>query len=192
MNYSPLDSFLLKGFFTTLTVQDLQNDGLLRNPEYNDKERKDHDLFVAISDNIRSSSLEMRRYFRMLYVYENLVRQFIIDRFTEEDGENWFDKRASRDMKKSFEKRKKAEEKNKWHIGRNKHPIFYLDFGDLALLIINNWKVFSDFFPDQSWIKTRISETERSRNIIAHTNRLDADEGVRLEMHLRDWISQIG
>ena len=29
-------------------------------------------------------------------------------------------------------------EKNQWHTGRNEHPLFYMDFGDLALLIINH------------------------------------------------------
>lgn len=187
-----MESFLLKGFFNSLLVQDMRNKGLLRKPEYNDDEKKDHNLFVSVSDNIRTSSLEMRRYYRILFVFENAVREFLINTFEEEDGENWFDSRSSRDMRDKFEKRKEQEKKNEWHTGRNKHPIYYLDFGDLALLIKNHWKLFEDFFPDQAWIESRISDTERTRNIIAHTNELSAEEGVRLEMHLRDWISQIG
>ena len=61
-----------------------------------------------------------------------------------------------------------------------------------ALLIINHWRVFDDFFPDQAWVTSRIKDTERTRNVIAHTNELPAEEGARLEMHLRDWIKQVG
>ena len=95
-------------------------------------------------------------------------------------------------MIEKLDKRKRSEEKNQWHTGRNQHDLFYMDFGDLALLIINHWDVFVDYFPDQAWVTSRVSDCERTRNVIAHTNELAADEGARLEMHLRDWIKQIG
>ena len=36
-------------------------------------------------------------------------------------------------MKKKVEQRREMEQKNQWHAGRNREPIFYLDFGDLVL-----------------------------------------------------------
>jgi hypothetical protein len=135
----------------------------------------------------------MQKHFRLLFVFENLVREFIDTTFKDAgDGDTWFDKRATSDMKKKVEDRKKSEEKNQWHVGRNQHPLFYLDFSDLSLLITNHWAVFKDFFPEQGWITSRIKESERTRNVIAHTNELAAEEGLRLEMHLRDWINQVG
>jgi hypothetical protein len=77
-------------------------------------------------------------------------------------------------------------------VGRNEHPVYYLDFGDLGLLIINHWTVFKDFFDGgQAWVQSRIGEAERTRNVIAHTNTLAAEEGERLEIYLRDWIKQV-
>ena len=183
---------MLKGLFTSHCIKDLQIKGLLRTPIYTAEERKEHDLFVSCPEKIRSGSLQMQRFYRILYVFENLVREFIGSTFTEIDGDQWFDKRATRDMKKTYETRKKNEEKNQWHVGRNEHPIFYLDFSDLSLLITNNFEIFKDFFPDQAWVSSRIKGSERSRNVIAHTNDLAAEEGLRLEMYLRDWIKQIG
>ena len=134
----------------------------------------------------------MQKYFRMLYVFENLVRDFIDSTLSEIDGEKWFDKKSTKDMRDKVSSRKISEEKNQWHVGRNEHPLYYLDFSDLSLLITNHWEVFKDFFPDQGWVTSRIRESERTRNVIAHTNDLPAEEGSRLEMHLRDWIKQIG
>ena len=134
----------------------------------------------------------MQKYFRLLYVFENIVRDFVDSTFSEIDGDNWFEKRSTRDMKNKLENRQKSEENNQWHVGRNEHPLFYLDFSDLSLLITNHWGVFKDFLPDQAWVTSRIKESERTRNVIAHTNDLPAEEGARLEMHLRDWIKQIG
>ena len=187
-----LDSFMLKGVFSTYCIKDLQTKGLLRLPTYDNQEKKDHDLFAVASENIRTSSLIMQRYFRILYVFENSVRDFIQNTFQEIDGDDWFTTRSNRDMKTKLEKRKDSESKNQWHTGRNEHPIFYMDFGDLSRLIINHWNVFQDYFPDQAWVTSRISDSERSRNVIAHTNTLASEEGQRLEMHLRDWINQIG
>lgn len=187
-----ISDFGLKGIFASCCVKDLQTSGLLRNPEYNKQERKDHNLFVTASEKIRSGSFQMQRYYRILYVFENLVREFINNTLSEIDGDNWFDKRSNKSMQEKLEKRKSNEEKNQWHTGRNQHPLFYMDFSDLDLLIINNWDIFGDYFPDQAWIMSRIKETERTRNVIAHTNELAAEEGARLEMHLHDWIRQIG
>lgn len=190
-----LNDFFLRGLFSAHAIRDMQTSGLLRTPSYSEQERKDHDLFVTAAESIRQGSRQMQRYYRILYIFENIVREFITNTFSGPDGpddENWFDKRATRPMKDKFDRRRASEQKNQWHVGRNEHPIYYMDFGDLALLIINHWDVFGDFFPDQAWVTSRISEAERTRNVIAHTNQLPAEEGARLEMHLKDWIKQIG
>ena len=187
-----INDFTLKGIFGAYCIRELQTSGVLRSPDKSVADNKDHDLFVTASEKIRFGSIQMQRYYRMLYVFENLVREFISNTFTDEDGEDWFDKRANVAMKKKLTSRKADEVSNQWHTGRNEHPLFYMDFGDLALLIINHWGVFSDFFPDQAWVASRVKDSERTRNVIAHTNELPAVEGARLEMHLRDWIKQVG
>ena len=187
-----INDFMLKGIFTSYCIRDLQTAGLLRTPVYTTEERRELDLFVSCPGKIRYGSLQMQNNFRLLYVFENLVRDFIDSTFSEIDGDNWFAKRSTHDMRDKLTTRKKSEENNQWHVGRNEHPLFYLDFSDLSLLITNHWDVFKDFFPDQAWVTSRIKESERTRNVIAHTNDLPAEEGARLEMHLRDWIKQIG
>jgi hypothetical protein len=128
----------------------------------------------------------------LLFVFENLVRELVVSTFSDLDGPDWFDKRASSDMKRKVEQRKLSEERASWHVGRNAGEVFYLDFGDLGLLIANHWAAFREFFETQAWVSSRILEAERTRNVIAHTNVLDEDEGLRLEMHIRDWIRQVG
>jgi len=134
----------------------------------------------------------MQRCYRILYAIENLVRDFVKDTLSEKDKDKWFEKRASTTMRKKVADRKAAEVKNQWHAGRNEGDEFYLDFGDLGLLIINHWEVFADLVPDQVWVTSRMQEAERSRHVIAHTNVLPIEEGNRLEQILRDWIRQLG
>jgi len=187
-----LNDFAFRGLLAAHAIEDLRAAGLLRTPAVTADERREQDLFAPLSDTIREGSLQMQRYYRILYAYENFVREFISSRFEELDGADWFDRRATTAMKRKVEERRQAEIKNQWHIGRNEHPLFFLDFGDLGLLIINHWDCFKDFFPSQSWVTSRLQDAERTRNVIAHTNLLAAEEGHRIEMYLRDWIKQIG
>jgi hypothetical protein len=189
---SQINDFVFTGILASHCVLDLQARGLLRTRIGTPDERREQDLFAPVPERIRGGSLQMQRWYRILFVFENLVRDFVITRLSELDGENWFDGRATADMKKKVEDRRKKEEKNQWHAGRNKQPIYYLDFGDLGLLITNHWAVFKDFFDNQAWIVSRIQDAERTRNVIAHTNILASEEGLRLEMYLSDFVRQIG
>lgn len=187
-----INDFVFTGILASHCVRDLQTRGLLRSPARTPEERREQDLFAPVPEAIRGGSIQMQRWYRILFVFENLVRDFIITRLAELDGEDWFDKRASATMKKKVGDRQKDEQKNQWHVGRNKQPIYYLDFGDLGLLITNHWDVFKDFFDNQAWIISRIQDAERTRNVIAHTNLLSSEEGERLEMYFRDFLRQIG
>lgn len=187
-----VDNFVFRGIMAGHAIRDLQGSGLLRVPASTPEENRDHDLFASVAEKIRSSSKLMQSNYRVLYAFENSIRELLMSVFTEADGLDWFDKRANADMRKKYESRRKSEETNAWHSGRHNHPLFYLDFADLALLITNHWDLFKALFPDQGWVNSRIKDTERTRNVIAHTNELPSTEIARMEMHLRDWIAQVG
>ncbi|MDP9051288.1 MAG: Swt1 family HEPN domain-containing protein [Acidobacteriota bacterium] len=187
-----LKQFVFKGLLGKHAIQDMQATGVLHRPEVTQADRQQGDLFVSVQESIRGASLQMQSAYRLLFILENIVRDLISTRFAEPDGPDWFDDRATTQMKAKVEQRKQQEEKNQWHAGRNKESIFYLDFGDLSRLITSNWTIFEDLLPNQSWVQSRLDEAERSRNVIAHTNILSSDEVARLEMYLRDWIKQIG
>ena len=70
--------------------------------------------------------------------------------------------------------------------------IGYTLFGNLAQIIINDWEDFSDLFPDQHWVSSRLNDLELSRNIIMHTSTLPEIEVDRIESIARDWIRQVG
>lgn len=190
MSRSPAE-FVFRGLLARHAVQDMREQGVLRMPASTAAELREHDFYAPVPEAIRTGSSAMQRNYQMLFVFENLLRDFISQRFTEIDGEEWFDSRTTSSMRQRVTDRKDKEQRNQWHIGRNEHPIFYLDFGDLGLLIINHWTVFKDFFDTQAWVQSRIQEAERTRNVIAHTNVLAAEESERLELYLRDWMRQV-
>jgi hypothetical protein len=186
-----MNDFVFTGIMASHCIRDLQSQGLLRSPAVTAEERREQDLYAAVPGSIREGSIQMQRWYRMLFVFENVLRDFLTTRFTEIKGDDWFEACATNPMKTKVKERKEREEKSQWHVGRNQQPLYYLDFGDLGNLIKNNWDVFKDFF-DQTWILSRIDEAEKTRNVIAHTNILSSEEGQRLELYLRDVLKQIG
>ena len=185
-----LRDLVFRGILARHAVEELQTAGLLRTPLTTTLEREEHDLFAPVPEAIRNASQQMQRCYRVLFAFENSVRDLIATRFQEEDGEEWFAKRATSEMMRKAQQRKEQEEKNHWHPGRHEHPLYRIDFADLGLLIMNHWDLFKDFFPNQAWMTSRFHEAERSRHVIAHTNLLAADEVRRLEMYFRDWLNQ--
>lgn len=131
--------------------------------------------------------------YQLFYLLENSIRHFILSIFESEyPSGDWWDKRMSSRIRTNVEKRKKKEEENRWHASRGDHPLFYTDFKDLRNIILDNWDIFRNFFPDQFWIGSRLKELELSRNIIAHNNPLPRKEVKRIELYFQDWIKQIG
>ena len=108
-------------------------------------------------------------------------------------GEKWWSQPevVSNDIKREVERRKALEGANRWHYKRGSHEIFYTDFGDLSLIIGNNWKEFKPLFPSLRWIQAKLEEVELSRNIVAHNNPLPKREFDRIDMVLGDLQKQL-
>lgn len=134
----------------------------------------------------------MQHNYRLVFVFENVLRELISSRLSEVEGTDWFSKCASAKLKQKVQNRQQNEQRNAWHPGIDREDIYYLDLADLNQLISDTWEHFGDFFPSPAWIESRIVEVARSRNVIAHTNLLTAEESRRIEMYLRDVLKQVG
>ncbi|MFI5270099.1 MAG: Swt1 family HEPN domain-containing protein [Chloroflexota bacterium] len=141
---------------------------------------------------IRRSAMQALPGYLAFFCLENAVRELVNERMTENHSAAWWSTLASADIRKRVGTRQSKEGKDRWHIKRGKHEIYYTDFGDLRLIILNNWADFEDLFPDQNWVISRLGELEASRNIIAHSNTLDERELARIKLYLKDWTKQVG
>jgi hypothetical protein len=141
---------------------------------------------------IRGNAMKSLPAYLAFFCLENSVRELVADRLSENHGSNWWDECSNSSMRSRVQSRREKEGENRWHVRRGEHEIYYTDFGDLKLLITNNWADFEDLFPDQNWISSRLDELEASRNIIAHSNLLEEREVERIRLYLSDWIRQVG
>ena len=142
--------------------------------------------------NRRNDALEMARLYAILHAFENEVRSLIRDTLEEISGPDWWEKCVSSKVRKAAESRQKASEKDSWLEGAKDDRLEFVDFGDLARIIIENWEHFKDIMPSQDWIRQRMNELEKARNFVAHNRMLLPSEFQRIYMYVSDWNKAIG
>jgi len=147
---------------------------------------------VDFSPRIWFDAQNMSSVYTALYCIENTVRNFIVERMSERQGIDWWNKKVPSSIKTSVETLKKKESKNKYYSNRSDSEIGYTMLGNLGQIIINNWEDFSDIIPNQAWLSSRMDDLEMSRNIIMHTGVLPQVEIERIESIVRDLLRQIG
>lgn len=141
----------------------------------------------------RNDALEMARLYAVLHAFENEVRSLIRDTLDETISANWWDTDAvPNKIKNIAESRQKTAEKDSWLEGAKGDRLEYVDFGDLAAIIIQNWEHFKDAMPSQDWIKQRMTELEKARNFVAHNRMLLPSEFQRIYMYISDWNKVVG
>jgi hypothetical protein len=135
---------------------------------------------------------EMSEIYLYLYIVENFLRLFIENVCKSLYGDQYFSTiLVSKEVKKSLSIRKSEEARNQWISVRGGSELFYLDFKDLGDIIINNWTVFSGFFPDQAWIKTKIDELANCRNLVAHNSVVGDHEQDVIRVNFKSILRQI-
>ncbi len=139
----------------------------------------------------RNKALEMGRLYAVLHCFENEIREFIRDALEENDGLDWQEKLPPK-IKSYAKTRQKSALDDSWLEGEKTDILGFVDFGNLAQIIIDKWDYFKDIVPTQHWLKQRMDEMEKARNFIAHNRMLLPSEFQRLYMYIADWNRVIG
>ncbi|GGH04283.1 Swt1 family HEPN domain-containing protein [Silvibacterium dinghuense] len=139
----------------------------------------------------RNNALEMARLFAVLFCFENEIRDFIREALAEKEGLDWVEKLPPK-IKEHAESRRESALKDSWLEGEKSDLLGFVDFGQLAQIIVAKWEIFKDVIPTQHWLKQRMDELEKCRNFIAHNRMLLPSEFQRIYMYIADWNRVIG
>ena len=139
----------------------------------------------------RNNALEMARLYAVLFCFENEIRDFIRDALEEKEGHDWLGKLPPK-IREYAESRRETAQKDSWLEGEKSDLLGFVDFGQLAQIIIAKWDHFKDILPTQHWLKQRMDELEKSRNFIARNRLLLPSEFQRMYMYIADWNRVIG
>ncbi|WP_315097379.1 Swt1 family HEPN domain-containing protein [uncultured Cellulomonas sp.] len=184
--------WLFKGMSAEARLDELESEGVAVRAATDPGALQRVMSLEEFSPEIRRSAMSALPAYLAFFCLENAVRELVEERLRESIGSSWWEDCVSAKIQGKVTERREKEGVNRWHVRRGAQEIYYTDFGDLVAIIRNNWDKFEDLFPDQNWLINRLNELEASRNVIAHSNKLDQREMDRISMYVQDWLRQVG
>ena len=192
MESKDLTDFLFRGIIFEAEAEKFRRAGIqIGASSTKDAEDLMQEALTPYSVGRRNDALEMARLYAVIFCFENEIRQFIREALEEKEGVDWPDKLPT-NVKKFAESRKETALKDSWLEGEKSDVLGFVDFGQLAIIIIDKWEHFKDIVPSQHWLKQRMDELEKARNFIAHNRMLLPSEFGRIYMYVDDWNKAIG
>ena len=135
----------------------------------------------------------MGRVYELLYCFENSVRELVETTLKESLGpEYWWQNGVDDDVRKGAEKRRTDDEKARWHGPRGASLLNFVDFPQLATVILDRWEDFEDLLGDKEWVEGYFDQMNRSRRAIGHTGELTEHAVERMELLVREWLLVVG
>lgn len=147
------------------------------------------DLSVILPESVRQSSSAAEAY-RLFFVFETYLREFLVDVLSSSDQINWWD-RIPKDVQDEVVKLEANEEIKSWMALGSRDKSALMTYPQLLRVIEHCW---NDHFKDPVRDKTLIQQARtitHLRNTICHMSPLSAEEMERLRQTIRDWFRRV-
>lgn len=143
---------------------------------------EDHLSFLP--QDLIEKAKSMSKAYEYIYCIENLLRLHLITKIGN-------DFTQTEKVRRGIESRKQDEQNHQWIPIRGQSDIYYTDFKELIGIIDGNWDQLKSDFPDQTWIKSKLEELSRFRNMIAHNSYLENSDMELIRAYFTTIIRQL-
>lgn len=130
--------------------------------------------------------------FKLFYVLENYLRDFILNVLSEADKDNWWNA-IPKDVQNKVAEYESTEEAKRWMNLNTRGKLALTTLPQLLRIIDedNNWKThFEPLVRDKSLIsQTRL--IVHTRNTVCHMSPVTVEEHERVQQIIRDWFRVI-
>lgn len=192
MTKDQVRNFMFRGLMFESEAETFRKAGIQIGANRTEAEEKLlHEAIAPFGVTRRNQAMEMGRLYTVLHCFEHEIRDFIRVALQEKDGPGWESQLPAK-IREYAEGRQDTALKDSWLEGEKADLLGFVDFGQLAQIVIFKWDYFKDIVPTQHWLKQRMDEIEKARNFIAHNRILLPSEFERLYMYIADWNRVIG
>jgi hypothetical protein len=149
-----------------------------------------HDLAVMVPDKTRRATAASEGY-RLFFVFEEYLRELIVDALTKEsDGRTWWDF-APQDVKDQVARLEQTEEVKSWMALGSRDKSALMTLPQLLSVIEFAWKEgFDDLIRDKALIQQARVLTHL-RNTLCHMSTIPEEETDRIKQTMRDWFRAV-
>ncbi|MGB3478060.1 MAG: Swt1 family HEPN domain-containing protein [bacterium] len=141
-------------------------------------------------DGLREKAENMAKHYKILFCLENSMRNLISDILEQKHGVDWWDKCVSQKIKDDVNLLRRREIEM-GITARSPFNIDYITFGDLKVIVDENWKDFTSILVDKKAYNKIMSIFNALRGPIAHCCATISEvEQKRLEVAMSDWFER--
>ena len=137
---------------------------------------------------VRQEAARMSGHYEVFYCLEISIRKLITATLRDAEGANWW---QSGRIHEQIEKDVTTVINREIDSGvsqRSENEIDYTTFGQLSVIITNNWDLFGTIFSSQKAVQRVMTSLNLLRGPIAHCCPMEDDEADRLRLALKDWF----
>lgn len=145
-----------------------------------------HDLNMSLPDAVKSASLAAEGY-RLFFVFERYLREFMVETLTKDGAETWWDKIPT-DVQQDINKLEETEDAKRWMALGSRDKSALITYPQLLKIMDDLWK---QYFQETVRDKALIQEARlisHLRNTICHMSTISAEEMERIKQVIRDWF----
>lgn len=174
--------FTMLGQTAERTVAEIEElvpkERLLLSPSY--------DLAPLLPEKVRQAT-EAAETYRLFFVFENFLREFVIEVLSKDASATWWDK-VPKDVQDEVIKLETTEEIKSWMALGSRDRSGLMTFPQLLRVIDHSWKEgFDDLVRDKSLIQ-EARLIGHLRNTICHMTEIPLEETDRVRQTMRDWF----
>jgi hypothetical protein len=174
--------FLMLGQAAERAVAQIEDivpeDALLLSPSY--------DLAALVPEKVRRAS-EASEVYRLFFVFESYLREFIVEVLSKDAGSTWWEK-VPKDVQDEVSRLEETEEVKSWMALGSRDKSALMTLPQLLRVIDHAWK---EGFDETVRDKGLIQEARllvHLRNTICHMSVISTEEADRLKQTMRDWF----
>jgi hypothetical protein len=153
---------------------------------------------IMISDRINVSealpeesrdAVEAAETFKLFFVLENYLRDFILGVLSEADKENWWNS-VPLNVRDEVAKLEETEDKKKWMNLDSRGKLSLTTLGQLISILddSNNWKTHFESLVGDKGLLQQTRLVVHTRNTICHMSTVTTEEHERVKQVMRDWF----
>ena len=149
------------------------------------------DLALALPNEVRRAT-EAAENYRLFFVFENFIRDFVLETLSQLDPVNWWDK-IPPDVQKEVQDLEATEQQKQWMALDSRSKLALTTLPQLLKVMDdhNNWKdIFKDLVRDKFLIQEGRG-ISHLRNTICHMSDISDEETNRVKQVMRDWFRVI-
>jgi hypothetical protein len=147
---------------------------------------KTFDLALVLPNEVRSAA-KCAEVFKLFFVFENFLREFVLSTLVEDDKENWWNK-VPKDVRDEVEKLEQTEEIKAWMALGSRDKLALSTLPQLLRIMDERWKEeFAQIIRDKSLIQ-EARHVSHIRNAVCHMTEVPTEEVERVKQVMRDWF----